>query len=66
MISIDIKDTDNQCEVTVSYKVNIEEQLSLPLRTLTEESLTGEIDVMIKEVLLLVAKDIKRINDERV
>lgn len=65
MISINIDDTDDQCEVTVSYKVNIEEQLSLPLRTLTEESLNGEIDVMIREVLLIVAKDIKRINDER-
>ena len=64
MLSIDIKESDTSAEVLVSYKVEISSELEIPLRGITANGLEDEIAIMINEVLLLVAKDIKNEKDK--
>lgn len=64
MLSIDIKESDTSAEVLVSYKVDISSELEIPLRGITANGLEDEIAIMINEVLLLVAKDIKNEKDK--
>jgi hypothetical protein len=57
MFKIDIQDNKSQCEINIVYSIKFESDISIPLRTLTKESLEKEIDMAKGRLLELVVKE---------
>ena len=57
MFKVDIQDNESQCEINIIYSIKFESDISIPLRTLTKESLEKEIDMAKGRLLELVVKE---------
>ena len=57
MFRIDINEVENQCEIDIVYSIKFESNISIPLRTITKESLEKEIDMAKYRLLELVVKE---------